>query len=130
MVCLVVRNNSSDQSSSWLCFLFILNIVLFLLFFAADSNFCNCVFVGLTLFSWEFGVFYNTVTHYWENFNLVSLIFSKIVKIGIDSDPSTFIPYTFFNCPTNFICWIAFGSSSNSFCLLKSTAINLEWFSI
>ena len=31
----------------------------------------------------------------------------------------------FFNCPKNPICGITFGSASNSFCLLKSTAINL-----
>ena len=33
------------------------------------------------------------------------------------------LAFSFFNCQTNSICWIAFGSAPNS-CLLKLTAIN------
>ena len=44
-VSLVVRNNSCGNSSSWIFFLFILNIVL-VLFFAASFNLLNCVFVS------------------------------------------------------------------------------------
>ena len=45
--------------------------------------------------------------------------FSKIIKINIDCVPSAFLMSTFFNCPKNSICWIAFGSASNAFCLLN-----------
>ena len=46
-----------------------------------------------------------------------------MVKINIDSTLSS--KFSFFNCPMNAICCIAFGSASNSFCLFRSTAINL-----
>ena len=59
-----------------------------------------------------------------ENFSLVSMTISKIVKTNIDCVPSAFSPVPF-NCPTNSICRIAFGSTLNSFCLLKSTPISL-----
>ena len=50
VVCLVVRNNSCDNSSSSRFFLYNYNVVP-VLFFAADFNLFNCVFVGLTLAS-------------------------------------------------------------------------------
>ena len=50
VVCLVVRNNSCDNSSSSKFFLFNVNIVP-VLFFAADFNLFNYVFVSLTLAS-------------------------------------------------------------------------------
>ena len=64
-----------------------------------------------------------------ENFSLVSLIRSEIIKPNMDfswlvSAALPFLP-SFFNCPMNYICRIPFGSASNSFGLLKSTAINL-----
>ena len=79
----------------------------------------------LTLASWWFTIFYNTVTLSSENFNPVSLFFfSKIVKRNIDSGLLLAI-FSYFDCSTNSICWFAFERTSNSFCLLKSTAINL-----
>ena len=54
------------------------------------------------------------------------MIFSKVVKINIDS-LATIAWSELFNSPTNSVCWAAFVSASNynSFCLLKPTAINL-----
>ena len=46
--CLVVTNNLCGNSSSSKVFLFILNIAPFL-FFEADFNLFNCVFVSLIL---------------------------------------------------------------------------------
>ena len=48
VVCFVVRNNSCGNSSFSKFFLGNLNAVL-VLFFAADFNFFNCIFVTLTL---------------------------------------------------------------------------------
>ena len=48
VVCLVVRNNLCSNYSSSKFFLFNLNIVP-VLFFSADFNLFNCVFVSLTL---------------------------------------------------------------------------------
>ena len=50
VVCLVRRNNSCDNSSSSKFFLFNRNIAQ-VLFFVADFNLLNCVFVSLTLAS-------------------------------------------------------------------------------
>ena len=96
--------------------IFNLNIALFQFFTAGFILFNRCLF----------NHFYITVTLPCENVNIVSLIFSKIVKTNIDSALLEFIPSTFFNCPTNSICSFAFGSESNSFCLLRSNAINLS----
>ena len=123
VVCLVVRNNSCGNSASSKFFLFNLNIVP-LLFLAAVYNLFNCLFVSLTLTPWYFALFYNTVTLPWKNISLVSLIFSKFVKKNVDLLVATAL-YGFFNCLTNSSCWIHFGSTSNSFCYFKSTAINL-----
>ena len=128
VVCFVVRNNSCGNSSSSNFFLFNLNIVPVLFLLILSFNLLNCVFVSLTFPCCWFPVFYNTVSVPLENFDVVSLVFSKIVKINIDSASSAFIPSTFFSCPTNYVCWIAFWSASNSFYLLKSVAINLSWF--
>ena len=76
-VCLVVRNNSCGNSSSWKFFLFIFDIVP-VLAFAADLSLFNFVFVSSTLAYWLFVIICNTVP--WENFNLVSSNFSKIVN--------------------------------------------------
>ena len=80
-----IRNNSCGNSSSSKFFLFSLHFAP-VLFFAADFNLLNCVFVNLTLASWEFNIFYKTVTLPRENLNFVSLFLSKIVKIDIDWD--------------------------------------------
>ena len=50
VVCLVVKNNLYGNSSSSKFFLFDLNIVI--VFFAADFDLFNCVFVSLTVASW------------------------------------------------------------------------------
>ena len=50
VVCLVVRNNSCGSSSSSKFFVFFLNIVS-VLFFAADFNLLNYVFVSLAFTS-------------------------------------------------------------------------------
>ena len=50
VVCLVVKSNSCGNSSSSNFFLLVLNIVP-VLFFAADFDLFNCVFVSLTLAS-------------------------------------------------------------------------------
>ena len=127
-VCLVVRNNSCGNSSSSEFLLFNLNVVP-VLFLASDFNLFNCVFVNLTLASREFAIFYSKVTLPWKNFDRVYFIFSKINKTNIGwSLPSSValsLSSSIFNCPAKSICWIAFGTASNSFYLLKSTAINL-----
>ena len=92
--CLIVKNNSSGNSSSWKFFFIVFNVVL-VLFLAAAFNF-SCVFVSLTLASSQFPIFYKTVTLPWENFNLVSLIFSKIVRTSVDCVPSALTPSVFF----------------------------------
>ena len=121
--CLVVRNNSCVNASSWEFFLFILTIGP-VLFFAEDFNLFYCVFFSLTLTSWYFTIFYNIVTLPWENFNLVSLTFSKIVRTNIDSLTAISLS-GFFNCPMNCNCWIASRSESNAFCILWSNVINV-----
>ena len=100
-----------------------LNIVSVLIS-AADFNLFNCVFFRLTLASWQFTIIYNAVTIPWENFSLVPLILSQIVKTKVNSLAAIAFP-GFFSCPTNSICWIVFGLASNSFFLLRSIAINL-----
>ena len=50
VVCLAVRNNSYCNSSSGKILIFILKIV-HVLFFAADLNLFDCVFVSVTLAS-------------------------------------------------------------------------------
>ena len=101
VVCLAVR----------FFFLFVFNIVP-VLFFAAAFYLFNHLFVNLTLASWQFAIFYNTVTLLWEYLNLVTLISSKIVKTNVDSSSSSsssssslssLLPLRFFNCPTNSI---------------------------
>ena len=59
------------------------------------------------------------LTLWWQNFSQVLFTFSKIFKAKIDCPlpPSTFTLSSFLNCSINFICWIAFGSISNSFFL-------------
>ena len=66
VVCLVVRNNSCSKFWSSQFFLLNLNIA-HALFYTADFNLLNCVFV-VSL-----------------NFNFISLIFYKIVKTNICS---------------------------------------------
>ena len=130
VVCLVVKNNSCGYSSSWKFFLFDLNIIL-LLFFAEDFNLFNCVFVTLTLASWELKLpFFIILCHFLEKTLIFFLwFFSKNVKANIDWVSPAYVALSLasssFSCPTNAICWIVFGSASNSFCLTKSTAINL-----
>ena len=51
VVCIVVKNNSFCNSSSWKIFSFILNIVP-VLFFAADFKLLHCAVVSLALASW------------------------------------------------------------------------------
>ena len=53
---------------------------------------------------------------------------SNIDKVALVANLSKFSPSSFFDCPMNSICWIAFESASNSFCLLKSATINLYLF--
>ena len=122
IVCLVVRNTLCGKFSSWKSFLFILNIVP-VLFFAAEFNFFSSVFSSLILTSWKFSIIYNTVTIPAENFNLASLIFSKVFKENVDWPLPVSVTISlasgFFNCLANSICWITFGSAFNSFFLLK-----------
>ena len=126
VICFGVRNNSCDNSSSLKFFLFSLNIVR-ASFFAADYNLFNCAFVNLTLSLLDCLPLF--ILHFLVNILILFLwFFSKIVKINIDS--TVLLLPGFSNCPTNSICWIAFGSASNSFCLFKSTAINLYWILI
>ena len=68
-------------------------------FFAADCNLLSCVIGSLTL-----AFFYKTVIFPLENFSLVYMSFSKIVKTNIDCTPSALTPSIFFNCQTNVIC--------------------------
>ena len=105
-------NNWRSNFSSWkFSYLF---LILFLSFFLLQVLIClNSVFV------------YNTVTLPSGNFNLSSLIFSKIVKTNMDSALSAYIPLICFNCLTSSIYWNAFGSVSNSFCLLTPIAIEI-----
>ena len=96
---LIVRNNSWCNSSSLKFFLVILNVVP-ALFLRADFNFFSCVFVSLGLDYSQILIFYKNFTLPWENFSLVSLIFSKIVKRNKDWAPSGFWPSVFFTCPS------------------------------
>ena len=78
-----IRNNSCGNSSFSKFFSFSLHFAP-VLFFAADFNLLNCVFVNLTLASREFNIFYKTVTLSRENLNFGSLFLPKIVKIDTD----------------------------------------------
>ena len=93
------------------------------LFFAAEFNLFSSVFSSLILTSWKFAIIYNTVTIPVENFNLASLIFSKVFKENVDwplpVSVTISLASSFFNCLANPICWITFGSAFNSFFLLK-----------
>ena len=64
------------------------------------------------------------MTHLLESSNLEYLIFSEIAQKKMDSLAKVSL-FGFFNWATNYIYWIAFGSASNSFCLLKSNANKL-----
>ena len=98
-------------------------LILFVSYFVLQIVVCLVVHL---LASSELVTFYDSVTFPWKKFSLVTLISCKIVKTSIDSGLAS--AFNFFHSPTNSICWIAFGSTSYSFCLLKSTAINLWWF--
>ena len=108
-VCLVVRNNLCSNSPSSKFFWFSFNIVS-ALFFAAD-------FVSVTMNSWWFTISCNIVISPCENLNLVSLNFSKIMKTNMDSSATT-ASSAFFSCSPNSICYVAFGSAFNSFCII------------
>ena len=82
-------------------------------------------------------IFYSITVSVNSNLSLFSLLlyflekiltlflcfFSKNVKINIDWSLSASValpsPSSFFNCQTNFICWIAFGSASIIFVYLN-----------
>ena len=56
------------------------------------------------------------------------MIVSEIVERNMEYVPSAFSPSLFFNCSTYSNYWIAFSWASNSFFLLKSTAVSLICF--
>ena len=120
VLCLVVNNNSWGRSFPSNIFKLILRVAP-VLFLTAVFNLFSFVSDNFT-----FALLYSTIyTNYrtfavplW-NSNTVSLDCSKIVNIlifVISTPPAT---------SWNIIYWIAFGSASKAFCLLRSTAIDL-----
>ena len=111
--------------------------MLFLLAFLLQILFCLVVYLlVLTHASWQFAIFYNTVSFLEKNFYLISLIFSKIVKTYIDLLAKIALAG---NCPTYSICCIAFLILfvysnqlqlvySDFWCILNTLQYNLHLF--
>ena len=100
--------------------------LLFLMLFQSYFNLFSFVFVGFNscffiihLRLWD--------SHFLEKILVLFLWFfwKSLKQTWIDCVPSTLWPFAFFNFPMSSICWIAFGSAFNLFCLFKSTAIHL-----
>ena len=101
--CLVISNNLSGNSPDSKFFLFTVDAVP-ALFFASDFSLFSWLFFSLALAPSYYVIFCKTVALLWENFSLVSLIFSKIMKTNIDCVPSVLSTI-----------WIPFGSGLVSF---------------
>ena len=118
--CIAVKNNSWDDSLSWKFFFVVFNVVPALFLLQVSS----CLVVHLSVY---FLVLHNFLSlirllHFLERILFLFLLFLLWL---FDCVPSSSKPSVFFNCPENSIFWIAFGSASNFFYLLKSIAINL-----
>ena len=91
-------------------------------FLLADFKLFNCESDNLTftlLYSTVY-IIHRTFAVPFKNSNSVSFDFSRIIYnlIYVLLAPPT--------APWNTMCWIALGSTSETFCLLKSTAISLQ----
>ena len=118
--CLFVNNNSCGESIPLSIFKFILRVVP-VLFLTAVFSFFSWVSDNLTftlLYSTIY-INYKTFVVPFANSSIVSFDCSRIVYSLIFV---LLVPPT---TPWNTICWIALGSASKAFCLLKSTAISL-----
>ena len=114
--CLVVSNNSCGKSFPLNIFKLILRVVPVLSLTAVFSFFSwvsdNLTF---TLLYSTIYINYRTFAVPLENCKVVSFDFSKTVHTC----------ELVFSIPWDSVCWIAFESASNSFCLLRSIAIKL-----
>ena len=85
--------------------------ILFLHYFLLQILICLTVYLLVWLSFLDSLLSFIIVTLPWENSNCISFIFSKIVETNIDqslpSPVALSLSSSFFNCPTNHICWIA-----------------------